>query len=107
MVECLNLKCSFNKSDKFIAILNAKKGIVDQDKKEAFLQGEVFGNINELNFKGKNIKYDFEKHTIKTNEKTVLGHPMFKFISNSSLINIKKNEILMNGKIETEIYLNS
>ncbi|MFH1643835.1 MAG: LPS export ABC transporter periplasmic protein LptC [bacterium] len=104
-VECKHLKCSYNKNNKLIAILNANKGLVDQDKKEAFLQGDVFGNINDLNFQGKNIRYDFEKHTMQTNEKTILNHPKFKFICNSSFAKIKENEIFMNGKVETEIYL--
>lgn len=104
-VECENLKCIFTKDNKIIANLNSKNGFVDQDKKEANLLGDVFGNFHDLQIKGKNIQYDFENHIIKTKDKTFYKHPRFTMLTNSSITDVKKNRITIENGIETEFYL--
>jgi hypothetical protein len=101
-VECFDVECKVKEKDELAATLQSEHSIVQRNIKQIFLAGKVWGGIKGLQIDGSGIVYNFLTNKIYTNNPMTYSHPQFLFRAQRSVVDIQKDEIVMDGGVYTE-----
>ncbi|MCK4265498.1 LPS export ABC transporter periplasmic protein LptC [Candidatus Babeliales bacterium] len=106
-IICKNVTCTFITEKNTPAHLYSVKTTFNTETKNLFLENTVTGTVNNINLKGSNFNYDFNKQTIKSKEKATLSHPRFNIYSNKTEIKLKDKVVKLDGGIKSEFFISS
>jgi LPS export ABC transporter protein LptC len=102
-IECFDVVCKLIRNNQLIAQLKSCQSLLDRNKKNIFMFGEVKGNFKNLNIFGFDFSYNFSTQLIKTDKMATITYPRLKVMSNQSFVDLRNNKIEMSGGIKTEI----
>ncbi len=106
VIECKNITCTLMTNDQSVAIIHAKKSIINRYENNLFLPGSVHGTFKGLELSGKDIHYSFSSHKLTTQQKAHYKHALFSLSAGKSFIDLKEKKIVLTGGVESE-FLNS
>ena len=104
VIECTEATCTLLTNDTDVATLYAKKSIINRLKNNIFIPESFKINFKGLNMKGREILYTFSSHQLTTNKNAYYSHKNFSLSAEKSLIDLKKNRIVLDKGVESKFF---
>jgi hypothetical protein len=102
-IECKNITCSLKKQNLKVADLHADNAIIQKNTKNVLLSGATVGHIYDMTIHGCDVKFTHATQTLSTNKESKYSHKNFTLSAKKSLVDIKKNKIIMSNGVSSEI----
>ncbi len=102
-IKCKNITCSLKNQNMKVADLHANNATIEKNTKNVLLSGPTVGHIYDMTIKGCDIQFTHSTQTLSTNKESLYSHKNFILSAQISLIDIKKNTIMMSNGVKSEI----